>query len=1001
MPRGRMSKVSQICVALTMVAAPAVLAASPASASGVFSNATPIGLQDPGTTLTNPAQAVAYPSTISVSGQTGSINALTVTLSGITYPDPQALSVLLVGPGGSLVLLSGAGGTSSATGVNVTLSDSASNFLPAAPSSGTYRPTADSSVSFPSPAPVGGYGTPAPQGSATLASTFAGTNPNGTWSLYVTTDVAGAGANTGSISSWSLDITTNPGPVVNAGGTVTFTGGGSPVTLDAGLTVADPSATTIHSAEVSIATGLQPGDRLDVASPSGLIALYSSGVLTLTGTASLATYQAALDSVTYSFSPSDGDPTDGGNDTSRTIDWSVNDGSFTSSTASSSLVTQTNTIVVNACTDSDAGSGNSGDLLYAVTEANANPGSTITFDPSLSCPDNTITLSSTLDITSSVTITGPGASALAVSGGNNVGVFQIEAGPTTISGLTITDGYTTGSGAGVADGSGSLTLDNDTISDDTSSDNLGGGVYFYFQVDTTTLTLDNDTFSGDTASQGGGLYQGCVAPCATATLDNDTFSGDTADNGGHDPGGAILDDGPNATLDDDTFSDDTSTTGGEGIYVTNGTVTISNSILDNSPCGGNLTDGGYNVESDDTCGLSGSDTPPSVVNSTTIGLATSLAANGSSGPETLAIGPGSSAFEEVPTTPTNSCTLTTDERDSPRPGVPGQACDAGAYESQALYAYADGAATTPTSCPEDTNDPLVPADECDLAQALALAVGGETLYLATPGGSGTGEADYSGNWTVDPPSTSSTEPLTIQPAPGITNPTLDGNQGKSTGCTTATCTQAVLTVGANVYLNVLGLTIQNGHNTNFSFGGAINNDQGGTLTVSDASFIGNTSVGDAGAINNGVKNFPTTISGVGTLTISGSTFDDNSATSAGGAIDNGDADGVGTLVVTDSTFVDNSAPYGGAIYDGAEGATGDLTVTASTFSGNTATTAGPDIDDGKGGYRYGPGRGGHLRRRLYQRPRRHRRLGRQRLQRRHRQHLCPGRDRWHHRRQPA
>ena len=87
MPLGRMSKVAQICVTLTMVAAPAVLLASPASASGVFSNATLIGLQDPGTTLTNPAQATLYPSTITVSGQTGVINSLTVTLLGIDYSD--------------------------------------------------------------------------------------------------------------------------------------------------------------------------------------------------------------------------------------------------------------------------------------------------------------------------------------------------------------------------------------------------------------------------------------------------------------------------------------------------------------------------------------------------------------------------------------------------------------------------------------------------------------------------------------------------------------------------------------------------------------------------------------------------------------------------------------------------------------------------------------------------------------------------------------------------
>jgi hypothetical protein len=81
------------------------------------------------------------------------------------------------------------------------------------------------------------------------------------------------------------------------------------------------------------------------------------------------------------------------------------------------------------------------------------------------------------------------------------------------------------------------------------------------------------------------------------------------------------------------------------------------------------------VESDDSCGFGSTD----LVNNADINLATSLAANGSSGPETLAIGTSSSAFEEVP--PAN-CTVTTDERGDPRPGVPGEDCDAGAFEYQ-------------------------------------------------------------------------------------------------------------------------------------------------------------------------------------------------------------------------------------------------------------------------------------------------------------------------------
>ena len=45
-------------------------------------------------------------------------------------------------------------------------------------------------------------------------------------------------------------------------------------------------------------------------------------MLTLTGNATAAQYQTALDSITYSFS---GDPTNAGADTTRTITWSVSD----------------------------------------------------------------------------------------------------------------------------------------------------------------------------------------------------------------------------------------------------------------------------------------------------------------------------------------------------------------------------------------------------------------------------------------------------------------------------------------------------------------------------------------------------------------------------------------------------------------------------------------------------------------------------------------------------
>jgi VCBS repeat-containing protein len=147
----------------------------------------------------------------------------------------------------------------------------------------------------------------------------------------------GSSSNTGTST---LD-TVHVAPVVTAGGAVTFTGGGSAVALDPTLTLADlDSGGTLAGATVSIdSTHFLADDTLNFVSQNGITGSYDAaqGVLTLSGTSSIANYQAALDSVTFSESSGNADPTGGGNDTTRTISWSVNDGSSTSNTATTGL----------------------------------------------------------------------------------------------------------------------------------------------------------------------------------------------------------------------------------------------------------------------------------------------------------------------------------------------------------------------------------------------------------------------------------------------------------------------------------------------------------------------------------------------------------------------------------------------------------------------------------------------------------------------------------------
>jgi len=257
----------------------------------------------------------------------------------------------------------------------------------------------------------------------------------------------------------------------------------------------------------------------------------------------------------------------------------------------------------------------------------------------------------------------------------------------------------------------------------------------------------------------------------------------------------------------------------------------------------------------------------------------------------------------------------------------------------AWYAYAGGgAAGTPSACPQTTTT----SDECTLAEALSGAAAGDIVYLATPGGTATGEADYIGNWTVSTSGTSASAPLTIEPASGVANPTLDGNGGSnSSPCSTSACDGPVLTISSPVFVDIDGVTFQNADGTSGAPGGAIQNDAGGTLTVTACTFSNNTAT-YGGAVANG-------FSSTGTLNVSSSTFSDNTASQDGGAIASGEqSGGTATLVVTNSTFSGNKATSddGGAIDSGDYSASGTLTVTGSTFSDNNAFYDGGAIDSG-------------------------------------------------------
>src|SRR6185503_15318953 len=115
--------------------------------------------------------------------------------------------------------------------------------------SGTFRPTSYNDGvggdAFATGAPAGPYNVPAPESNKTLATTFNGTSPNGTWSLYVDDDSSGGA---GSISGgWSLNITVG----TPAATTTTVTSSPNPSTTGASVTF---SAHVVKSSDSSNVT---------------------------------------------------------------------------------------------------------------------------------------------------------------------------------------------------------------------------------------------------------------------------------------------------------------------------------------------------------------------------------------------------------------------------------------------------------------------------------------------------------------------------------------------------------------------------------------------------------------------------------------------------------------------------------------------------------------------------------------------------------------------------
>ena len=337
-----------------------------------------------------------------------------------------------------------------------------------------------------------------------------------------------------------------------------------------------------------------------------------------------------------------------------------------------------------------------GSLRDAIEQSARNPLNPVTIDFAAELR-GTIPLESTLNLCDAqdVSIEGPGAGRIALSGQKKVGIFRAcnlrggEPGAdikVTISGLTIENG--SGQWGGGISTSARMTVRDSTFLGNKASDE-GGAIADYAG----TLHVINCTFSGNTAGrQGGALYKNS----GTVAIANSTFSGNMAPQGG-----AIYNFSYRFTVVNSTIAGNTASEGGGGILYlpskfpsNRHTAEVKGNILAENAGGncltedfrvGRLTSQGYNLSTDDTCPFRNSgdrngipaDLDPN-----------GLGAHGGSTP-TIAPLPTSPAVDAIPVdqcTDLNGDPLIWDQRGAFRPS--GSGCEMGAFELSSTLPFA-------------------------------------------------------------------------------------------------------------------------------------------------------------------------------------------------------------------------------------------------------------------------------------------------------------------------
>ena len=399
-----------------------------------------------------------------------------------------------------------------------------------------------------------------------------------------------------------------------------------------------------------------------------------------------------------------------------------------------------------------------GAISASVTVNNANPITVSkTADPASTSGNGFCTLREAIDNANSPGTDTTGGDC-AVGTGDDIIVFSVS-GTITLRSATPAIANTS-PGSLTIDGSGQTV----TIS--------GANSFQIFNVNSgATLNLRNLTIANGSAADGGGINNS-----GTVTVTNSTFSGNSA---AGDSGGGII-----------TF----------GTIILKGTILANDSggncdVISETP----VTDAGYNIDDDGTCGFSS----PSVSGSTTLNL-DPLGLQNNGGPtQTIALEAGSDAIDFIPVL---DCTdqssppvaLTTDQRGLARP-APGNPnfCDAGAYQSgnptptptataTATPTATSTATATATATTTSTATATATATATNTATATATATNTATsTATATNTATATGTPTATATATATPTATPTTS-MTVTASLAFANVAVGQTSTKTTVTVTNT-----------------------------------------------------------------------------------------------------------------------------------------------------------------------------------------------------------------------